>query len=309
MILISTYVHEFLLSKFSEKNIPVEYHPDIQNEALIPLLKDATGLVITTRIRIDQRLLDAAPKLQWIGRLGSGLELIDLTALKKRGIEFISTPEGNCQSVGEQNLGTLLSLMHKINSSAAEVKNYTWLRNENRGIELQGKTVGIYGLGHTGTAFARLLQPFGGLVLAYDKYKSGFANDYIREADPAQIAKHADVISFHLPLTPETRHIANEDFFFRLEKKPILLNTSRGAIMDTSALIDALKKGQISGAGLDVLENEKLNSFLSAERQAFEFLTQHPAVIVTPHIAGYSHEAFYRMSFILIQKLEALQLL
>jgi D-3-phosphoglycerate dehydrogenase / 2-oxoglutarate reductase len=302
-VFITGHAHPHFAERLSQAGYTVVNDPSITREELLTRIHEATGLVLTTRITADKELLEKATQLKWVGRLGSGMELIDTNFATSKGIACYSSPEGNRLAVAEHALGMLLGLLHRIPSSFQEVQRGLWLREENRGIELSGKTVGIIGYGNTGSEFARLLAPFQVKVLANDIVEKEITASYIVAASVEQIKLEADIISFHLPQTELTLGLANHNFFKGLRKAPLIINTSRGKVVDLPALLEALEKGQISGAALDVLPNEKLNTYTPLEQEWLKNLCMNARVLLTPHIAGYSQESFLRMSTVLLKKL------
>jgi D-3-phosphoglycerate dehydrogenase / 2-oxoglutarate reductase len=302
-VIITAKCHPYLVEKIAKNGYEICHQPKMVYADLLNEISNCVGLITTTSIKIDKQIIDAAPHLQWIGRLGSGLEHIDTTYATTKGVKCVSSPEGNCNAVAEHCLGLLLNLMNNINKSSYEIRQGKWIRDENRGEELFGKTIGIIGFGHTGSSFAKLLQPFNVTILANDIKKMSYENKYIKNASIEQIVQQADVISLHLPLTPITKHFANDTFFNSLMKQPYIINASRGDIVDTSAIITALANKKIKAAALDVLENEKFETFTEKEKQQLNYLMQQQNVILTPHIAGYSNEAFYKMAKVIVEKL------
>jgi D-3-phosphoglycerate dehydrogenase len=303
MIIITAPVHQILLDTLEEKGFEFIHDPKLNYDSLMEIIDQASGLIVATHIKIDKAMIDKAIKLKWIGRLGSGMEHIDVAYANKKNIDCKSSPEGNRNAVAEFALGLLLSLMRNIHTSSEDVKQLQWQRELNRGEELSGKVVGIIGYGNTGSAFAKLLSAFDVSILAYDKYKKGHGDNKVEESTLENIFKYSNVISLHLPLNAETFHLANNIFFNQFQKKPIFINTSRGGVVDTSALILALENKLIKSAALDVLENENLGTYTDIESNQLNQLQALKNVIITPHIAGYSFEANYKMSKILLEKL------
>jgi D-3-phosphoglycerate dehydrogenase len=297
-VLITDYVHPVLITGLRERGYFPHYAPEIERKEVIEWLPRCVGLVINTKTVADAEMIAAAPDLKWIGRLGSGLDIIDLQATKQRNIQVINTPQANANAVAEHAIGMLLSLLRNIPRADREVRTGLWNREKNRGVELKGKTIGIIGYGNTGSAFASKFAGWDVQVIAYDKYKQSYAQDrsYVKESSFDQVLALSDVISIHLPLTPETRHMVNGEFLSRCRHGVILVNTSRGRIVDTSALLSALRSGQVAGACLDVFENEKPETYSSREQEMYGILAEMENVILTPHIAGWTVESKRQIS-------------
>lgn len=274
--------------------------------SLLSIAGNYEGFIVRSKVKIDREILDAAVKLKFIGRVGAGLENIDVDYARANGIKVYNSPEGNRDAVGEHALGMLLALMNNLLIADDEVRRGIWLREANRGSEIKGKTVGIIGHGNMGSAFAQRLQGFDCRVIAYDKYKTGFGNEKVEEVDYDTIFRETDILSLHVPLTEETRMLVNSDYLSRFKKPIWLINTARGPVVDTAALLSAIDNGQVKGAALDVLEFEKF-SFEKLDfdqlPEIFKKLVQSNKVILSPHIAGWSHESKYKLGKVLVDKI------
>lgn len=296
--IIHTSLHEMLAAKGFE----VVDASRMSDENFHFELKTADALVIRSRQVIDAELIDQLPKLKLIARVGAGLEHIDVAFAKSKGIKILSSPEGNRQAVAEHALAMLLSLFNHLSKADAEVRNGQWLRKENEGIELQEKSVGVIGVGNTGSAFAKVISGFGVEILGYDKYKSSFEHEASMEAVFAQ----ADVVSLHLPMTDETHQLVNKSWIERFQKPFYLINTARGNLIKMPDLLEALDNGKVLGACLDVLPYETKSLKMPALNELPEEahrLFSHPKVLLTPHTAGLTKQSYEKLSSILAQKI------
>ncbi|RKX19205.1 MAG: phosphoglycerate dehydrogenase, partial [Candidatus Zixiibacteriota bacterium] len=233
-------VHPILITELEKSGITCHYHPQITRNELLTIIHQYTGLVVRSKTPIDRELIDAASNLKIIGRYGAGMENIDTDYAESKGIVCLNAPEGNRNAVAEHTIGLLFALLNKICIANHQIKNGIWDRNNNWGQEITGKTIGIIGYGNTGSTFAKKLQGFDVTLLAYDKYKSGFGNEFVRETDMETIFAEADILSLHIPLTTETNNLVNRNFIEQFQKPFILLNTSRGQIVNTSDLVAAI---------------------------------------------------------------------
>lgn len=268
------------------------------------LSPDVEGIVTSNKLKLDHSAIDNFPHLKWIARLGSGMEIIDTDYCREKNIHCFSSPAGIANSVAEHAMGMLLNWFHHIGRSHQEIHDGLWLREENRGIELENKCVGIIGYGHTGKAFAHKLQAFTKHILVYDKYLHGYGTEHVKETGLEEIMDQADILSFHVPLNEETTHYYNDSFLSMMKKKHVLLNTSRGAVCCTGTILRGLEEGHILGACLDVLEEEKnIQNILQQKGNVIEKLLSYPTII-TPHIAGYSMNAIEKMCAELQRQLE-----
>ena len=272
----------------------------------MPILKDYHGLIIRSKFRVDKAVIDAGESLRFIARAGAGMDNIDEGYALQKSIKLINAPEGNSDAVGEHAIGLLLSLMNNLNRGDAEIRAGLWQREANRGYELKDRTVGIIGYGHMGQSFARKLKGFDVNVIAYDKYKTGFSDAYAREVSMEEIVRQSEVLSLHVPLTSETNGLVDDEYLFHFRKPFFLLNTSRGKVVRTQAVLNAIKQGKILGAGLDVLEVEKFPAL--AEQAWFEELKQSGKVILSPHVAGWTFESYRKISEVMAQKIKNLDI-
>lgn len=309
-VLIVAPVHEVLVQELEKMGYTCDLKEELTQTEAVQIIADYEGLVTSTRLFIDQVFMDQAVQLKWIGRMGSGMEIVDTAYAAEKGIQCFSSPEGNANAVAEQALGMLLSLQHKITSAYMELQQGLWRREENRGIEIEGLTAGVIGYGHNGSAFAAKLKAMNVRVLALDKYKTGYGENGIEECSgPEQICAQADIISFHLPLNTETHHYFNDRFLEQVQKPFVLLNLSRGNIVSQETLYRGLKSGKIKGAALDVWEAEPVSKMKGTQAAMFEELIRMPQFIGTPHIAGYTVQALYKMSHVLAAKIKSAFLL
>ncbi len=282
----------------------VDYRLDINSKVeLINQLKNYDVLVVRSKFFIDKEIIDTLPKNFVIARAGAGMDNIDEEYCLQKNIRLINAPEGNRDAVAEHVIGMLISKYRNILKSHKEITQKQWLREENRGYELKGKTIGIIGFGNTGSMLAKKLSGFEMNIIAYDKYLSEINDRNVRQVSIKEISSEADIISLHVPLTSETRHMINAEFLNSLEKKPFIINASRGKVIKTSDLLEALKNGKVMAAALDVLENERLDTLNSDESPSFNQLIANEKVLLTSHLAGWTFESYQRISEVLAQKL------
>jgi D-3-phosphoglycerate dehydrogenase len=303
-ILIADKLHPIFKEEAEKLGYIVDDFPDITRDETLKIIDGYAGIAIRTKFNIDRTLIDAATSLRFVARAGAGLDNIEIEYATEKGIECINAPEGNRAAVAEHSIGMLLSLMNNLKKADWEVRTGSWDREGNRGYELKGKTVGIVGYGYMGKSFAKRLKGFDVNVIAYDKYKSGFSDEFAQEVSMEQIVKHSDILSLHIPLKRETNRLVNDEYLFHFKKPIFFLNTSRGEIVNTQSVLNYIKSGRILGAGLDVLEVEKFPKL--AKEPWYHELVNEERVLLSPHVAGWTHESYRKISEVLAEKLKSL---
>jgi D-3-phosphoglycerate dehydrogenase / 2-oxoglutarate reductase len=298
--------HPVMLEMLRDAGFQCDEEYLLPKEQVLQRMRGYAGVVIRSRFKLDAAFIDASPDLKCIARAGAGMENIDVIYAQARGIACVHAPEGNRDAVGEQAVGMLLALMNNLIRADRQVREGKWIREGNRGYELAGKTVGIIGYGNMGSAFAQRLRGFDTKVLVYDKYKTGFGNEFVHESTPEQIFEEADVLSLHIPLTPETHYMINDAYLSAFRKPIWLINTARGKVLETAALAKHLQQGTVRGACLDVLEYEKI-SFEAIDAttlpEPMQYLIRSENVLLSPHIAGWTFESHEKIGKVLAQKI------
>jgi len=304
-ILIIDKVHQILINKLSRHNFKVEYTPFLSPGNVIRIIGNYEGLIIRSKLQLTKQIIAKGKNLRFIARVGSGLENIDTKYASSKNIICINSPEGNRNAVAEHALGMLLCFFNKICSANTEIKQGTWDRDTNTGIELTGKTIGIIGYGNTGNQFSKKLSAFDMNILAYDKYRTGFGNDLVKEVKLDEIFNKTDILSLHIPLSAETHYMINDNFIRKFKKNIYLINTARGKVVCTKDLIKNIKTKKILGAMLDVLEyeSENLSNIEVNNNSSFEYLKNSKNVLLTPHVAGKSEISFQKLSEVLAKKI------
>lgn len=298
--------HAILHESLQAAGIHCDLFWDKPADELKKLIPDYDGLVIRSKFKIDKTILDSTTKLKCIGRAGAGMENIDVAYAESKGIKCVHAPEGNADAVAEHALGMLLMLFNNLKKADEEVRKGLWLRHENRGVELCGKTVGIIGYGNMGSAFAKRLQGFGCKVLVYDKFKKGFGNENITETDMQQLFNECDIVSLHIPYNNNNHYVVDETFIKAFKKEIYIINTARGKCLKTEALTNAIQSGKVKGACLDVLEYEAVsfeNIDIASLPEPMQYLIKSDKVVLSPHIAGWTHESNYKISKYLAEKM------
>lgn len=299
-------IHPIVIKTLEKYNCEIINHKETSYEDFKKVIENYEGILLRSRLKMNKELLECAENLKFIGRPGAGLENIDLSYCKSRNIQVFRSPEGNMDAVGEHALGMLFTLFNNLNKAINEVKKGIWLREENRGVELKGKTVGILGYGFMGKTFAKKLSGLDVNIIAYDKYISNYGNNSVKEVSIEELFEQTDVLSIHTPLSQETTGMINKTFISKFRKPIYIVNTARGKSLITKDIVELIEAQKVLGVCLDVLEYESSSfEFLDENKipEPLEYLLKSPKAVITPHIAGWTHEAKYKMGKVLVEKI------
>ncbi len=302
-VLVIDHLHVGILNLLRDAGCQVDYSPDITRSEILAKISEFDGLVLRSKTKVDKALLQLADKLKFIGRSGAGLDGIDVQYAKSRGIEVLHAAEGNRDAVAEHTIGMLLALMNNLKQAQQEIQRFEWNREVNRGFEIKGKTVGIIGFGHMGSAVAERLQNWGCRLITYDRFKS-VKSDGVEQVELDEMFAQADIVSFHVPLTDLTRNWIDEQFWARFSKPVWVVNTARGELLNLIDLTQAIKSGKVLGAALDVLENERFNTLTNDQKLVISELSRLKNVIFSPHVAGWTFESYVKLNEVLIDKVK-----
>lgn len=305
-VLVTDKTHPILCEKLQAAGYHCDVQADLSYNELLEVINNYDALVVRSKVEIDRNFLDNTHTLKCIGRVGAGMETIDVEYAEQKGIRCLNSPEGNRDAVGEHALGMLLALFNNMVRANNEIRTGLWKREANRGLEIKGKTIGVIGFGNMGSSFAKRLRGFECNIISYDKYKKNYSPEYVEEVELDELFERADVVSFHVPLTAETHYMADADFFNSFSKPIYLINTARGAVVKTVDLVSGMQSGKVLGVALDVIEYENMSKdgldleTLSAD---FKYLLQADNAVLTPHIGGWTVESKYKLADVLADKI------
>jgi D-3-phosphoglycerate dehydrogenase len=306
-VIIVDDVHPILINGLKEDNFIVDYLPGASENEILSIIQNYEGIVVRSKLKLGEQVLSKGSKLKWIARAGSGMDNVDVEFATRNNIICLNAAEANADSVGEHTVGMLLSLMHKLNQADLQVRASIWDREGNRGVEISSKTIGIVGFGHTGKSVAKKLSGFGCKILVYDKYLENYGTGNAQQSEMDQIFEECDIITFHVPLTKETKGMVDNIYLNRFKKSIYLLNLSRGKVIRTKDLVKCMESGKVLGVALDVLENEKIGKLSEDEKEWFEYLIHSKRTLLAPHVGGWSIESYQKISESLLLKIKELK--
>jgi D-3-phosphoglycerate dehydrogenase len=302
-ILIADDLHPLFFDLLDSNSFECDYRPDITAAETYKILPRFEGLVVRSKIKIDEKMLEKAENLKFVARAGAGLDMIDLDALRKKNIQLFHAAEGNADAVGEHTVGMLLVLLNKLHLADRSVRERKWDREAMRGSELKAKTVGIVGFGNMGQAFAAKLAGFGCEILAYDKKKEIRHETSAKLVSLDELRQKTDILSLHIPLNEDNKNLINAEYLLAFKKNIILINAARGEILQHADFLTLLDTGKITGACLDVLENEKIDTLSGEQKQRFEKIISDERIVLSPHVAGWTYESYRKISEVLANKI------